>query len=50
MKKTYMIPEMEKIDLKMNCAMLAGSLPKGTSSITDENDVLSPDLDLFFED
>ena len=41
MKKTYIIPEMETVELMMNCSMLAGSLPKGSESVTDESEVLS---------
>lgn len=41
MKKTYITPAMESIVLKMNCAMLAGSLPKSGDEITDESKVLS---------
>jgi len=50
MKKTYMIPVMETIDMKMSCTLLAGSMPKGTTPVTDEGGVLSRDLDLFLED
>jgi hypothetical protein len=41
MKKAYIIPEMETVELMMNCSMLAGSLPKGSESVTDESEVLS---------
>lgn len=45
MKKTYIIPAMEAIELKMNCQMLAGSLAKGDDVITNENSVLSRGYD-----
>ena len=44
MKKTYINPEMETVELKMNSSMLVGSLPKGSESVTDESDVLSRSL------
>ena len=45
MKKTYMNPTLEVVVLKINNSLLAGSLPKGTDEITDEDDVLGRDFD-----
>lgn len=45
MKKVYINPEMNVVEMKMNNAMLAGSLPKGGESITDESSVLSREDD-----
>ena len=50
MKKTYSIPEMETIELKMSCTMLAGSLTKGSTPVTDEGNVLSPEFELYFDE
>ena len=51
MKKTYINPEMEVVVMKMNNSLLAGSdtLPKGSETITDPNDILAPDFDFMFE-
>ena len=50
MKKTYMIPVMETIDMKMSCTLLAGSMPKGSTPVMDEGGVLSRDLDAFLDE
>ena len=50
MKKTYMIPAMETVDMKMSCTLLAGSLGKKTEEITSESDILSRDLDGFLDE
>ena len=49
MKKTYINPELEVVDLKTSFALLAGSLPKSNDTVTDENGVLAPGFDLFEE-
>ena len=41
MKKTYIKPATEIVELTLNCAMLAGSMKKNSESVTDEKDVLS---------
>ena len=46
MKKTYINPEMEAVDLKTSFALLAGSLPKSNEEVTDESGVLAPEFDL----
>jgi hypothetical protein len=50
MKKTYINPEMAVVEMKMNNAMLAGSLSKFTTTINDENDVLSREDDWGWDD
>ena len=45
MKKTYINPEMDIVEMKMKNAMLAGSMPKSTDEITDESSVLGRDFD-----
>ncbi len=43
MKKTYIIPEMETLELK-TVGMLANSLPKADTEVTDEAEVLTREL------
>ena len=50
MKKTYINPAIEVVELKMNCQILAGSLAKGDDVITNENSVLSRGYDFDDED
>ena len=50
MKKTYINPEMEIVEMKMNNAMLAGSMPKSNDEITDESSVLGRDFGFDDED
>ena len=49
MKKEYINPELEVVDLKINCSLLAGSLPKSNEEVTDESGVLAPGFDFFDE-
>ena len=44
MKKIYICPEMEVVELDMFQPILAGSLPMSETEITDENDILAPGL------
>ena len=45
MKKIYICPEMEVVELDMFQPILAGSLPMSdTPEITNENDILAPGL------
>ena len=48
MKKEYMNPEMEVVELKMNQMLMAGSptLPKSDEEV-DENDILAPGFSEF---
>lgn len=41
MKKKYINPEMEVIEIKTTC-MLAASLPKDDTEITSSGDILAP--------
>ena len=45
MKKTYIIPEMETIDLKINQQLLAGSNPPVGGSTSNPSDLLAPSFD-----
>ena len=45
MKKTYINPEIAIVKMASQTQMLAGSLPKGGESITDESSVLSREDD-----
>ncbi len=45
MKKTYFKPEMEVVDINTFQPLLAGSLPKSDTEITDPNEILAPGLD-----
>ena len=45
MKKTYFKPEMVVVDINTFQPLLAGSLPKSDTEITDPNEILAPDLD-----
>ena len=50
MKKKYINPEMEVIEIKTTC-MLAASLPKSDTEITDSGEILAPgqtDIDMNF--
>ena len=50
MKKEYINPELEVVDLKMNLALLAGSpLPKSGDTVDDESQILAPEFNLFEE-
>lgn len=43
MKKEYINPELEVVDLKMNCTLMAGSpLQKNNDTVDDENEILAP--------
>ena len=44
MKKIYLTPEMEVVELDMFQPILAGSLPMSETEITDENEILAPGL------
>ena len=44
MKKQYMNPEMEVVELNMNVSLLAGSLNKNGEQVTNEGDILAPGL------
>ena len=44
MKKIYIAPEMDVVELDMFQPILAGSLPMSETEITDENDILAPGL------
>ena len=45
MKKEYINPEMETMDLKINQQLLAGSNPPVGGSTNDPNDLLAPSYD-----
>ena len=47
MKKIYMSPQMDVIELKNQQTLLAGSLPKSNTEITNQNEILAPDFDEF---
>ena len=54
MKKTYFKPEMVVVDINTFQPLLAGSLPKSDTEITDPNEILAPEIDMglpsyFFE-
>ena len=42
MKKKYMNPEMEVVELKNQQTLLAGSLPKSDTEITGSGEILAP--------
>ena len=44
MKKTYIIPEMETLELKAVGMLAASSLDKNGTPVTDENEVLGREL------
>ena len=46
MKKQYIIPALDIVEIQMNNGLLAGSetLPKGTETITEPSDILAPGL------
>ena len=47
MKKIYIAPEMDVVELDMFQPILAGSLPVSDDpQVTDENDILAPGLGL----
>ena len=45
MKKTYIIPELETMDLKINQQLLAGSNPPVGGSTNNKDDLLAPEFD-----
>ena len=45
MKKIYLTPEMEVVELDMFQPILAGSLPMSETEITDESEILAPGND-----
>ena len=50
MKKEYINPELEVVDLKTSFALLAGSpLQKNNDTVDDENDILAPGFNFFDE-
>ena len=46
MKKRYIAPEMDVVELDMFQPILTGSLPMSETEVTDENDILAPGLGL----
>ena len=47
MKKIYLSPVMDVIELKNRQALLTGSLPMSDTEITNQNEILAPDYDNF---
>jgi len=47
MKKIYFSPEMEVVDIEMQQQVLAGSLGIDSTNISDENELLAPEMDIF---
>jgi hypothetical protein len=47
MKKIYFSPEMEVVDIEMQQQVLAGSLGIDSTGISDENELLAPEMDIF---
>ena len=47
MKKIYFSPEMEVVDIEMQQQVLAGSLGIDSTDISDENELLAPEMDIF---
>lgn len=50
MKKIYIAPEMEVVEIKTNVGLLAGSVPAPVSDETQDNgDALAPEFVLLFD-
>lgn len=47
MKKIYFSPEMEVVDIEMQQQVLVGSLGIDSTDISDENELLAPEMDIF---